>query len=216
MNKKSIILLSGGLDSIVALGLTKDELNVQLALTFDYGQTVWTQEYNASKYIADYYGIKHAVVKLPFYQKIINNNTFDKICDNNVSSNWLPNRNSLFLNIAAAYADKYGYTDIIFGANKQEAENFPDNTIDFINSINNTFQYSTIVKVKVSAPLINYNKNDIVNLALKHSIPIDKVWSCYVNGEKNCGICESCLNLKNALIANNAVRYIEQLFKNED
>lgn len=216
MNKKSIILLSGGLDSIVALGLTKDELNVQLALTFDYGQTVWTQEYNASKYIADYYGIKHEVVKLPFYQKIINNNTFDKICDNNVSSNWLPNRNSLFLNIAAAYADKYGYTDIIFGANKQEAENFPDNTIDFINSINNTFQYSTIVKVKVSAPLINYNKNDIVNLALKHSIPIDKVWSCYVNGEKNCGICESCLNLKNALIANNAVRYIEQLFKNED
>ena len=215
MNKKSIILLSGGLDSIVALGLTKDELNVQLALTFDYGQTVWTQEYNASKYIADYYGIKHEVVKLPFYQKIINNNTFDKICDNNVSSNWLPNRNSLFLNIAAAYADKYGYTDIIFGANKQEAENFPDNTIDFINSINNTFQYSTIVKVKVSAPLINYNKNDIVNLALKHSIPIDKVWSCYVNGEKNCGICESCLNLKNALIANNAVRYIEQLFKNE-
>lgn len=216
MNKKSIILLSGGLDSIVALELVKEELNIQLAITLDYGQKVINQELKASKEIAEFYNIKHKIIKLPFYEELISCNTNNILQDDNVSTNWLPNRNSLFLNIAAAYADKYGYSDIVFGANKQEALNFPDNTTNFVNSINKTFEYSTIAKVNVAAPLINYDKNDIVSLALKHNVPIDKVWSCYVNGEKNCGECESCKNLKSALIHNNATRYVKELFKNEN
>ena len=56
MNKKGIILLSGGLDSLVSLGVSKDEYNIRLALTFDYGQNPVKREIKTSKKIADYYG----------------------------------------------------------------------------------------------------------------------------------------------------------------
>ena len=56
---KSIILLSGGLDSLVSLGLKKEELNIELALTFDYGQKAFNQDLTASKNICEKMGWKH-------------------------------------------------------------------------------------------------------------------------------------------------------------
>ena len=62
MSNKSIILLSGGLDSLVCLGLCKDEYNVSLALTFDYGQKSAKKEIEASAKISEYYNISHKVI----------------------------------------------------------------------------------------------------------------------------------------------------------
>ena len=70
-----------------------------------------------------------------------------------------------------------------------------------------------MTKTKVAAPLINYNKNDIVMVALENGVPLELTRSCYQDGEKNCGICESCTRLKNALNENHAAKYIEILFK---
>ena len=67
---KSIILLSGGLDSLVSLGLSKEKYNVTLALTFDYGQKSVVQEILASKKICEYYGIEHKVIKLDWLKDI--------------------------------------------------------------------------------------------------------------------------------------------------
>ena len=221
MNKKSIILLSGGLDSLVSLGLSIKEYNIKLALTFNYGQNSAQKEIETSKKISDYYNIEHEIVELPFLKKITNNalvgNSEDLPTENigtveSAKAVWVPNRNGLFLNIAASYAEAKGYTHIIIGANAQEGKTFPDNTEDFIDGVNNAFKYSTKVGVKVIAPLINYNKNDIVKKALEYKIPLELTYSCYSNGEKNCGECESCKNLKNALIENGAVNYIEKLF----
>jgi len=220
MKNKSVILLSGGLDSLVSLGIAKDEYNIQLALTFDYGQKSANQEISASKDIADYYHIEHKVIKLPFLKEITKTSLVsgDNIPTENIGTEesakavWVPNRNGLFLNIAASFADTYYYTHILFGANKEEAATFPDNTMDFVNSITKSFEYSTLVHSKVEAPLINCDKNDIVSLALKNSIPLEMVKSCYMGGEKNCGVCESCRRLKSALEYNNAQNYIERLF----
>ena len=67
---KSIILLSGGLDSLVSLGLIKEEYNIQLALTFDYGQKSLQKELSASDEIAKYYNIEHKVIELEFLKNI--------------------------------------------------------------------------------------------------------------------------------------------------
>lgn len=219
---KSIILMSGGLDSLVSLGLKKDELNIDLALTFNYGQKSFKEEIEASSKICKYYDIKHEVITLDWLKAITNTALVsDKeipagedliLSEDTAKSVWVPNRNGLFLNIAGSFADSYGYDYILIGANKEEGQTFPDNTQEFIDSINEEFIYSTRKQPKVVAPLINYDKNDIVMLALKHGIPLEYTRSCYQGGERHCGICESCKRLKHALEANNDSYYIKVLF----
>lgn len=219
---KSIILMSGGLDSLVSLGLAKEKYNVVLALTFDYGQKSVNQEISASKLIADYYKIGHKIITLDWLKEIthtalVSDKTVPtgKELDNpqqSAKSVWVPNRNGLFLNIAAAFADGEDYDYILIGANKEEGQTFPDNTQEFIDSLNQEFKFSTRKQPKVIAPLINCEKNDIVKLAIENNIPLEYVRSCYQNNEKNCGFCESCTRLKNALKANNDNYYINKIF----
>lgn len=213
---KGIILLSGGLDSLVSLGL--GGYGVSLALTFDYGQKSVNDEIEASRKICEYYGIEHKVIKLDWLKDITHTALVadidlpDKIDENSAKSVWIPNRNGLFLNIAGSFADAEAYDYILIGANKEEAQTFPDNTKEFIERVNAEFEFSTRKHPKVIAPLINYNKNDIVKLALEHRIPLGLVKSCYAGGERHCGKCESCIRLKNALTFNHADKYIKELF----
>ncbi len=220
---KSIILLSGGLDSLVSLGLKKEELNVSLELTFDYGQKSAEQEIEASAKISEYYKIEQKIIKLDWLKNITQTslvsdkdiptgNELDNP-ENSAKSVWVPNRNGLFLNIAGSFADSYGYDFILIGANKEEGQTFPDNTQEFINAINKEFEFSTQKSPKVVAPLINSDKNDIVMLALQHGVPLELTRSCYQSGAKHCGICESCSRLKHALEANHADEYIKVLFE---
>lgn len=214
---KSIILLSGGLDSLVSLGLKKEELNIELALTFDYGQKSAKDEILASEKICKYYGIKHIVINLDFLKEITNSSIVSdeelpKGIQENSDSVWVPNRNGLFLNIAGAFADSANYDYILIGANKEESATFPDNTTEFIERINKEFEYSTRVKPKVIAPLINYYKDDIVKLALLNNIPLEMAMSCYKGGGGHCGICESCTRFKKALENNDASEYLKTIF----
>ena len=224
---KSVILLSGGLDSFVSLALTKEEYNVELALTFDYGQKSVEKEIEASKSICEYYKIQHKVIKLDWLKEItqtalvsdkeipvtdLTDLLSDDFVENSAASVWVPNRNGAFLNIAAAYADSYDYDYIIFGANKEEGTTFPDNTQEFIDRINAAFEYSTKKKPKAYAPLINLSKNDIVKSAVEHCVPLELTRSCYSTKDNHCGVCESCVRLKRALTANNCEDIIKKLF----
>lgn len=217
---KGIILLSGGLDSLVSLGIGIEKYGISLALTFDYGQKAVEQEISTSKNICNYYKIEHKVIKLDWLKEVthtalVSNEDLPEGIDNpeqSAKSVWVPNRNGLFLNIAGSFADGNDYDYIIIGANKEEGQTFPDNTQEFIDKINAEFEYSTQKHPKVVAPLINSDKNDIVKLALEHKIPLEFVRSCYASGEKHCGKCESCTRLKNALIANGDTHYIKELF----
>lgn len=220
---KSIVLLSGGLDSVVSLAIEKENLNITLALTFDYGQKSAQKEIEASRKISDFYGIEHKVIKLDWLKNITKTSlvseqeipTGERLenAEESAKAVWIPNRNGLFLNIAGAFADAEGFTNILIGANKEEAQTFPDNTKDFIERVNAEFEFSTRVQPKVTAPLIDCDKIEIVRLALLHKAPIHLLNSCYKNTTKHCGICESCVRLKKALLANDANDYIKQLFE---
>jgi len=218
--KKAIILLSGGLDSLVALGYPQNDYEIELALTFDYGQKSAKTEIEASKKICEFYNIKHKIIKLDWLKEITKTSLVseDEIPTANLGTTesaaavWIPNRNGLFLNIAASFADSYGFDYILFGANKDEGATFPDNTEEFRAEISRVFETSTLKKPKVIAPLINYTKNDIVKIAMDNDVPLELVRSCYGSGEKHCGVCESCCHLKKALIANHGEKYIDILF----
>ncbi len=219
---KAIILLSGGLDSLVSLGLAMDKYNVDLALTFDYGQKSAEQEIEQSAKICAHYGINHKVIKLDWLKEITHTALVSdaelpqEANEDSMKAVWVPNRNGLFLNIAASYADDgqdtEGYSTIIFGANADEAKTFSDNSADFVEKINAEFELSTLKKPKVVAPLLNFSKDDIVKIAIEKQIPLELAYSCYRGGQRHCGVCESCIRLKSALERNN--HKIEGLFEN--
>lgn len=219
---KSIILLSGGLDSLVSLGLTKEKYNVTLALTFDYGQKSAVGEIEAARALCEYYNVEHKVIKLDWLKnithtalvadiKVPTGNNLD-ITNSSANAVWVPNRNGLFLNIAASFADADDYDFIVIGSNIEEGQTFTDSTPEFIESINEAFAFSTNKMPRVIAPLITYEKKDTVKFALEHKMPLELVKSCYVSNGKHCGECESCVRLKNALKANNAMSYLSKLF----
>lgn len=220
---KSIVLLSGGLDSVVSLALAKEELNITLALTFDYGQKSVEKEIIASRQVADFYNIEHKIIKLDWLKEITKTSLVSdkeiptgaelENSENSAKSVWVPNRNGLFLNIAASFADAQDYTHIIIGANKEEAQTFPDNTKEFIERVNEEFKFSTRVQPKVIAPLIDCDKIEIVKRALEKKVPLNLLNSCYKNTKKHCGMCESCVRLKKALIANKDTVFVKELFE---
>ena len=227
-NKKAVILLSGGLDSVVSIAAAKEEgINVELALTFNYGQKSAEKELAASKAICKYYGIKQEYIELEWLKRITNtalvsdkgvpeissDSLEDKIVTNeSMKSVWVPNRNGLFINIAASFADSFGYDYIIIGANKEEASTFSDNSEEFIANINKSIELSTLKDVKVIAPLIKFDKNKIVQKAQELNVPLTLVNSCYNNTQKHCGKCESCNRLKRALQNAGANELIKELF----
>lgn len=205
MNASAVALLSGGLDSFVSLDLATKEMDVKLALTFDYGQIAFEDEKKASIEIAKHYKIEHKIIELPFLKEITDTKEI-----------WVPNRNGLFLNIAGSFADKFGYDYIIFGANKEEGLEFSDNSIEFLDLADEFFKFSTHKKPRIFAPLRSLNKTEIVNLGIENKIKFGLMKSCYDSekntGKRNCGKCNSCMLLKNALENCNNKDLIKELF----
>jgi 7-cyano-7-deazaguanine synthase len=186
MMDKAVVLLSGGLDSIVSLAIARENLDVKLALTFDYGQKAYGEELVIAQEIAKAYGMEFMTVNLGFLRGM------------SEESIWIPNRNALFLNIAGCYCDFFEYRYIVFGANADEAAYFPDNSPEFLECVNNLFDFSTRAKPKVFAPLASLSKVEIVELAIQRNIDISRIKSCY-DTYGHCGECRSCMLLKDAI-----------------
>jgi 7-cyano-7-deazaguanine synthase len=206
----SIVLLSSGLDSVVAFKKEHDEHGVALAITFDYGQRAAAKEIEMARRICKRYGVRHLVMELAWMEEITGTslvNRGEKVPElaekelDEVKGKaketahlvWVPNRNGLFINIAAAYGDAFGYSRIACGFNAEEGATFPDNSAAFVKAINKSLSYSCEKKVEVVAPVGDLGKEEIVREGLKVNAPFDLSWSCYFSGEKPCGKCESCM-----------------------
>jgi 7-cyano-7-deazaguanine synthase len=96
---KAVALLSGGLDSVVSMIMAREQAEIILALTIDYGQNARSNEIVSSASFCSFYGIEHKVIQLPFMldmkSGIITNSGIEDI------SPWVPNRNGLLINLAA-------------------------------------------------------------------------------------------------------------------
>lgn len=230
MKNKAVILLSGGLDSVVSLAVAKDEYEISHALTFNYGQKAFEKEAGASARIAKFYKINHEIINLDWLAKIssssLNGNGKIPVISGNDLNNkdltqktsdsvWVPNRNALFVNIAACFAEANNLQYIILGANKEEGQTFKDNSEEFVKCINLSLKNSTNNNVQLVTPLIKMNKEEIVQTGIEKNIPFEYLYSCYDNKEKHCGLCESCSRLKRALQLNMRDDIIEKIFEKE-
>jgi 7-cyano-7-deazaguanine synthase len=112
---------------------------------------------------------------------------------------WVPNRNGLFIAIAAARAESLGIRGLVVGFNREEAATFPDNSRDYLEKQNRALGLSTANHVEVFAPTIELTKSQIVVEAMGLGVPLSEIWSCYWGGTVPCGACESCQRLQRAL-----------------
>ncbi|MDO8462353.1 MAG: 7-cyano-7-deazaguanine synthase QueC [Deltaproteobacteria bacterium] len=209
MSKGSIVLLSGGLDSAVSALLTAKEFPCRLALTFDYGQRAATREKEASAKIAKRLGVEHKTLTLPWLKELTTTALVETkkdlpqlkasqlddptATDESARAVWVPNRNGLFLNIAAVYAEALGFDWIVTGFNAEEAKTFSDNSSPFVETANRFFSFSTRKKVQVCSQTQDLMKSEIVQKGIELGLDFSNLWSCYEGGEKWCGRCESCL-----------------------
>lgn len=205
---KALVLLSGGLDSVVSLAAIRQNSDIEIALTFNYGQKAFRSELSASKNICRHYNIEHKVIELDWLKEIsktkvpkLNESDLENktLMQKTAKSAWVPNRNGLFINIAASFCDAMELDEIIIGANKEEAATFKDNSKAFIDAINCSLKNSARTAPKVIAPLIEMDKKEIIEKAVELNVPFELIRSCYNDTEKNCGTCESCLRLKRAV-----------------
>ncbi len=199
---RAVVLASGGLDSLVSLARARRELDVRLVLFCDYAQTAVENERNAVLGVVNYYGLPFREVDLKWLGELapggMSGGAGDLSCLDDV---WVPNRNGVFLNVAAAYAEDYGCGLIVTGFNREEAAEFPDNSREFVEAASRCFEFSTRGGVKVVSYTLDMTKREILLEGMKLKAPLSLVWSCYRSGTVMCGKCPSCLKLRTALDA---------------
>ncbi len=207
---KTVVLLSGGLDSSANLAIADHFDRPVLALTVDYGQRAAVPEIRAARMLAEYYGVPHRVLELKWLGGLggsaltedslgvpePDSNRLDdlKVASETAKAVWVPNRNGVLINAAAAVAESTGAQQVVVGFNKEEAATFPDNSSQFLGTANLALKYSTAGKVKLACYTDMMVKSEIVEALrnLPKPFPFELVWSCYHGGEKMCGKCESC------------------------
>ena len=209
---KAISVLSGGLDCTVATSAYANDYDIH-AITFNYGQKSFKQELKASKENSKKMNWTHEVIDLPWLSKISTSslNTSEDIPEvkedelddlekskSSASSVWVPARNMVFTSIATSYAESIGAEIIIVGWDREEAATFPDNSKEFLNAFNELIEIGSPDNIKIEAPAIDLNKEEIVELGVKVGAPMELSYSCYAGREKHCGVCESCMRRKRA------------------
>ncbi len=226
--KKVVALLSAGLDSTVnAFDAIKHNHEIVLALTFDYGQRAAKKEVESAVKIAAYLRIPHKIVQLPWFKDFNKSSLLVESQEvptgssvqmddqtrslETAKSVWVPNRNGIFLNIAAAYAEALGAQAVIPGFNAEEAATFPDNSKEFLEQSTKALWYSTSNHVTVGCYTAHLKKADIVRLGHGLKVPWELIWPCYFSGDQWCGQCESCQRSKRAFASANID--VKHLFK---
>jgi len=216
MSNKSVILVSGGLDSAANLAFSVDSGEPILAITIRYGQRASAQEVEAARKFTAYYQVPHRVVDLPWLGDLggssltqgsssvpqVKHDELDNrsVTDQSARAVWVPNRNGIFIHVAAAFAERMGAEQVIVGFNVEEAATFPDNSEAYLNQVTGALAFSTANQVKVFSYTSAWNKKQIVSklTQLSRKFPFEYVWSCYLGESLPCGKCESCQRLLRA------------------
>lgn len=215
LKPKAVVLLSSGLDSSVNLFASLSVYQVVLAVTFNYGQRAADREIECSSRLAQVAQVPHRVVDLSWFRDFGKSSLLDQSLkipgrdqvaiesqeksEQTAKSVWVPNRNGIFLNIAAGYAESLGAKVVIPGFNKEEAATFPDNSSDFMHALTKSFSFSTSNQVEVHCLTDRFDKTEIVKLGQATGLPFSLLWPCYHNFLKWCGECESCQRFARAL-----------------
>jgi len=210
---KGVVLLSGGLDSTTVAWIAKEECEELYALTILYGQT-HKREVDCARRLAKRLGVaEHKVLQLPLNKLTKsalfgNGNIPVEGIEEGIPSTWVPQRNSIFLSCAFAWAEVVGADRVYTGVNSVDYSGYPDCRPEFIAALNRALNLASKcfveggTGVQIHTPIMNLTKNKIVELGLSLGVPYQLTTSCYSGRDKACGLCDSCRIRRQAFLDN--------------
>lgn len=204
--KKAVVLLSGGLDSAVTMYLARKEGYELHAVIFDYGQR-HKRELGFAKKLARRCGahLKSIKLRLPWKGSSLVDKTkalpaprsAKDIRDLGIPSTYVPARNTIFLSIAASYAETIQASVIFIGAHVEDSSGYPDCGREYLKAFDKVLRIGTKRgldrKLRLEFPLIGKDKAGIIKLGNSLGVPFHYTWSCYKGARSPCGRCDSCV-----------------------
>ena len=206
MTFKAVILLSGGLDSAVTMYIARKKGYECYALMFDYGQR-HRKELLFARRLARKCGahLKVVTLHLPWKgsslvdktARLPSSRSVKKIKTAGIPSTYVPARNTIFLSIAASYAEAIGAPVIYIGAHADDSSGYPDCGRDYLKAFNEVLKIGTKrgleKRLRLEFPLVGKDKSGIIRLASSLGVPFQHTWSCYEGRKRPCGKCDSCV-----------------------
>jgi 7-cyano-7-deazaguanine synthase len=203
--KSAVVLLSGGLDSMVSAALAREQGFVLHALTIDYNQRHRLELQSAARIARLLNAASHIV--LPLNLRTFGGSALtsdidvpkDGVVDAAIPVTYVPARNTIFLSLALGLAEAREARDIFIGVNALDYSGYPDCRPEFIQSFETMARLATRAGVEgdsfaINAPLQYMSKADIAREAARLGLDAGMSWSCYdpTPDEKHCGLCDSC------------------------
>jgi 7-cyano-7-deazaguanine synthase len=206
MLKKSIVLLSGGMDSLLVLAKFIERGDDVYALHFDYGQRTLKKESLCFDQICDFYElspIKRKIFAINHLKDIGGSSLTDNSIQlsstgENLTKNFIPNsyvpfRNTIMLSMATSWAEVIGATSIGIGAVEDDSNGYPDCRPVFYDAFNKVIEVGTKEQnIRVETPVIDLTKVKIINQLVESNAPLQFTWSCYKDDHTPCKTCDSC------------------------
>lgn len=205
VRKPAVVLLSGGLDSMVSGAIAREQGFSLFALTIDYGQR-HRVEIESAKQIAQHLGCERHVI-LPLDLRAFGGSALtddidvpkDGVAEDDIPVTYVPARNLVFLSLTSAWAEATGSSDIFIGVNALDYSGYPDCRPEFIASFTETARLGTKAGVEgepftIHTPLQDMSKSDIAMEAARLGLDTGMSWSCYDPSSNGlaCGVCDSC------------------------
>ena len=206
MNKKAVVLLSGGLDSSTILAIASSEGYECHTLSFDYGQRHQV-ELEAAKKIAQYFSVaSHRIMQMNMQAiggSALTNSEIevpiDGVVENEIPVTYVPARNTVFLSYALALAEVVDADNIFIGVNSVDYSGYPDCRPEYIAAFEIMANLATKKgiegqPVSIQTPLISLTKSEIIKLGSSLGVDYSQTISCYQANIEGlaCGKCDSC------------------------
>lgn len=198
-----VAIVSGGMDSVTLLHyLVKQEKRSPAVLTFIYGQKHEKEIACAKQQAVNLSCTEHLVLDLSLLKPLFASSALvasnlsipdiDSVQGDPQPATYVPNRNMIFLALAAAYAETNNASDIFYGAQSHDMYGYWDTTPDFLAQLNNVYRLNRKTPIQINAPLVNHSKTDILQLGLDLGVNFGETWSCYEGKDLACGTCPTC------------------------
>lgn len=205
MEKDSILVLSGGMDSSTLL--YQEQARISLAVTFDYGSNHNAREIACARRLCEMLGIEHLVIPLEFMGRYFSSSLLsgaDAIpeghyADENMKSTVVPFRNGIMLAVACGLAESRGLRHVMLANHGGDHAIYPDCREGFVNAMSLAMKEGTYEHIDIIAPYTNITKSDIARIGKELGIDYSLTYSCYKGGEKHCGRCGTCVERREAM-----------------